>query len=125
MSRKKKVYICFEYTPDKALKDLLVGQSKNHDSPFEITDGSLKEAAPEKNWEQKARERIQSADTVLVVLGPTTHRASGVLKEIKIASGLNKKIVQLIGYKDSKYKRIPGAGRLYSWTWDNLKKILT
>jgi len=124
MSKKRKVYVCFEYEPDKALKELLIGQSRNQDSPFEILDGSLREAAPEKNWEKKAREGINRADTVLVMLGATTHRAGGVLKEIGIARELKKEIVQIIGHKGGKYHRIPGAGRLYCWTWDNLKKIL-
>lgn len=122
--RKKRVYICFEFDKDKALKDLLIGQSRNEGSPFEVMDGSLKEAAPEKDWEEKAEGRIKMAEVVIVLLGASTYRAPGVAKEIAIAAGLNKKIVQIIGYRNGKYKRIPGAGRLYSWTWDNLKKIL-
>jgi hypothetical protein len=122
--RNKRVYIAFEYEPDRSLKDLLIGQSRNEESPFEVIDGSLREAAPEKGWEEKAESRIKMADVVIVLLGATTHRAPGVAKEVSLARGLKKKIVQVIGYKDGKYKRIPGAGRLYCWTWDNLKKIL-
>lgn len=121
---KKKVFISFEHDEDRSLKDLLIGQSRNEGSPFEVVDGSLKEAIPEKDWEKKAEERIKRSDVVIVLLGPSTHRASGVAKEIAIARRLNKKIVQIIGYRDGKCKRIPGAGRLYRWTWDNLKKIL-
>jgi hypothetical protein len=122
--RKKRVYIAFEYEPDRCLKDLLIGQSSNKESPFEVIDGSLREAAPEKDWEEKAESRIKLADVVIVLLGNTTHRAPGVAKEISLARRLNKKIVQVIGYKDCQYKRLPNAGRLYCWSWDNLKKIL-
>jgi hypothetical protein len=122
--RKKRVYICFEFDKDKALKDLLIGQSRNEGSPFEVVDGSLKEAAPEDNWEEKAEERIKMAEVVIVLLGASTHHAPGVAKEIAIAAGLGKKIVQIIGYKGGRYKRMPGAGRLYCWTWNNLTKIL-
>jgi hypothetical protein len=121
---KKRVYIAFEYEPDRSLKDLLIGQSSNKESPFEVIDGSLREAAPERDWEEKAEGRIKLADVVIVLLGTTTHRAPGVAKEVSLARRLNKKIVQVIGYKDCKYKRLPNAGRLYCWTWDNLKKIL-
>lgn len=120
----KKVYICFEYDKDKTLKDLLIGQSRNHETPFEVSDHSLKEAAPEKDWEEKAMNKIKRVDQVIVLLGATTHRAPGVLKEVAIARDLGKKVVQLIGYKDQKYKRVQGAGVLYKWTWHNLKKIL-
>jgi len=35
---KPRVFISFDFDNDKALKDFLVGQSKNTDSPFEISD---------------------------------------------------------------------------------------
>ena len=122
--KRKKVYVSFDFDEDKALKDLLIGQSKNHESPFEVTDHSLKEAPPEIGWEDKARRQILHADRVIVLIGPNTHRAPGVLKEVRIARELGKKIVQVIGHKDGMHKRVPGAGVLYKWTWDNLKKIL-
>src|SRR5260221_3000959 len=103
----KKVYICFEYDKDRTLKDLLIGQSHNHECPFEVIDSSLKEAAPEKGWEEKAKHKIKTADRVIVLLGHSTHKAPGVLKEVKIARELGKKIIQLIGHKDHKYKRVP------------------
>jgi len=106
------------------LKDLLIGQSKNPGSPFEIWDHSLKEAAKETTWEARARHKIGEADEVIVLVGHATHRAPGVRKEVQIARELNKKVVQLIGHPTGKCKRVPGAGVLYRWTWDNLKKIL-
>jgi len=120
---KKKIFISFDFDQDKALKDLLIGQSHNPECPFDVIDSSLKEAAPEKGWEEKAGHKIQRADQVIVLLGPTTHQARGVLKEVRLARDHGKKIVQLIGHKQGHYKRVPGAGRLYRWTWENLKKI--
>jgi hypothetical protein len=121
---KKKVFISFDFDQDKALKDLLIGQSYNPDCPFEVIDHSLKEAAPEKDWEEKAGEKILKADQVIVLVGAQTYRAPGVLKEVNLARKHHKKIVQIIGHKDGHYKRVPHAGVLYRWTWDNLKKIL-
>jgi hypothetical protein len=122
--KRKKIFISFDFDKDRALKDLLIGQSKNPESPFEVFDHSLKEAAPEKDWEDRARHRINLADEMIVLVGPVTHRAPGVLKEVRIARELGIKIVQVIGYKDGTHRRVPGAGVLYRWTWDNLKKIL-
>ena len=124
MANKKTVFISFDFDNDKILKDFLIGQSKHADSPFEVIDGSLKEAAPERDWEEKAKAKIKVADIVIVMVGPQTHKASGVLKEVKFATALGKRIIQIIGYKDQNYTRVEGAGILYSWNWENLKKLL-
>ena len=123
MSRNKKVYICFYYDEDKTLKDLLVAQCKIKNCPFEIIDASLREEVKAKNWALKAEEKIEKADTVVVLLGHKTHQAPGVLKEVQIARKLEKKTIQLIGHKDRKYHRVPGGGVLYQWTWENLSRI--
>ncbi len=121
---KKRVFISFDFDNDRRLKDFIIGQSKLPDSPFNVIDHSLKEAAPERNWEQKAASAISRAEIVLVMVGPYTHRAQGVLKEVRMARSQGKQIVQVIGYKDGNYTRVPDAGVLYQWSWDNLKKLL-
>ena len=42
-----------------------------------------------------------------------------------MANAAGKKIFQIIGYKDGNYTRVEGAGVLYSWNWENLKKLLS
>ena len=83
----KKTFISFDYDHDLDLKTLLAGQAKNSDSPFEITDFSLKEAAPQADWKEGAKRRIRQVDTVVIVLGTYTHNASGVKAEVGIAKG--------------------------------------
>jgi antiphage defense system Thoeris ThsB-like protein len=121
---KKPVFVSFDFDNDRALKDFIIGQSKHPDSPFEVIDHSLKEAAPERDWEEKAKRAIGRAGIVLVMVGPKTHKAHGVLKEVAMAREAKKPIVQVIGYKDGNYTAVPDAGRLYLWNWDNLKKLL-
>ena len=121
---KKRVFISFDFDNDKTLKDFIVGQARNADAPFEIVDTSLKEAAPLKTWEDKARAAIRRFDLVLVMVGPNSYRAPGVLKEVKMAREEGKPIVQIIGYRDGDYTAVPDAGRLYRWDWDNLKNLL-
>lgn len=122
---KKRVFVSYDYDNDKVLKDFIIGQSKLDDSPFEIIDCSLKEAAPEKEWEEKAKKAISMADVVLIMVGSKTHKAPGVLKEVKFARELNVFIFQVIGYKDGDYTAVPDGGRLYKWNWDNLKQLLS
>jgi len=121
---KKRVFVSFDFDNDKVLKDFIIGQSKLPDSPFEVIDTSLKEAAPRKTWEDKARAAIKRSDIVVVIVGPKTHKAPGVLKEVGMAREESVPIVQVIGYKDGNYTAVPNAGRLYAWNWDNMKKLL-
>lgn len=121
---KKRAFISYDFDNDRTLKDFIVGQARLPDSPFEVVDTSLKEAAPMKTWEDKAREAIKRSDIVIVMVGPNTYRAPGVLKEVKMAREEGVKIVQVIGYKDGNYTAVPDAGRLYAWSWENLKGLL-
>ena len=122
---KKRVFVSFDFDNDKTLKDFIIGQANLPDSPFECIDHSLKEAAPEKDWLEKARAAINRCEVFIVMLGPKTKNASGVLKEVKIANELKKDKFQIIGYKDgSSDWAVADAGRVYSWNWENLKKLL-
>lgn len=121
---RKKVFVSFDYDNDKILKDFIIGQSRLPDSPFEVIDWSMKEAAPERNWEEEARGRIKRADAVIVMVGPKTYNASGVLKEVAIARDEGKPICQIIGYRDSDPIAVSNAGRLIRWSWHNVKSFL-
>lgn len=121
---KKRVFVSFDFDNDIKLKIFIIGQAKHSDSPFEVIDTSLKEAAPMKSWEDKARAAIKRSDIVLVMVGKSTYKAPGVLKEVQMARDEKIPIVQVIGYKDGEYTAVPNAGRLYTWGWDNLKKLI-
>lgn len=122
---KKRVFVSFDFDNDQSLKHLIIGQTKNPDLDFEVIDHSLKEAAPEKDWVDKARRAIGRSELVLVIVGAQTHRAPGVLKEVKMAREAGVKVAQIIGYKDRAYTAVPDAGRLYSWSHENLKSLLS
>jgi hypothetical protein len=96
---KPRVFISFDFDNDKALKDFLVGQSKNTDSPFEISDWSMKEKSPEEYWDKEAERRISHSDMVIVMVGPKTHNAPGVLKEVRITRKLENRYIRLLVIK--------------------------
>jgi len=121
---KKPIFVSFDFDNDEKLKVFIIGQAKNPDSPFEVIDHSLKEAAPMQTWEEKARSAIKRSHLVLVMVGSSTYKAPGVLKEVEMAREEEIRIVQIIGYKDGNYKPVPNAGRLYRWNWENLKNLL-
>lgn len=122
--RRKRVFVSFDFDNDRFLKEALIGQARLADSPFEVINHSLKEAAPQRLWEVRARNAIQRSDLVLVMLGKRTRFASGVLKEVRMARSLGKPVVQVLHANGYRSWAIPGAGRVVPWTWTNLKKLL-
>lgn len=122
---KTKVFVSFDFDHDETLKQFIIGQAKLADSPFDISDMSLKEAQPERDWEAKARAAISRADVFMVMLGSRTRFASGVKKEVRMAVDLGKRRFQIIGYKNgtSDWAVLDG-GRTYNWDWEDLKKLL-
>ena len=120
----KRAFFSFDFDEDQGLKHHMVGQMKLPSSPFTGADWSMKEAAPQKNWEQEAESRIRRSDVVVVLVGATTHNAPGVLQEVAIARRVGKPLVQIIGYKDTHPTPVPNGGRLLKWTWDNMTSVL-
>jgi hypothetical protein len=120
----QRAFISFDYDNDARLKDLLVGQSKNPDSPFVIHDWSIKE--PSADWKDKARRRIRASGLVIVLCGKHMRTATGVAVELSIAQEEGMPYFLLAGYSEGSTKPTtakPGD-RLYTWTWENLKALV-
>ena len=60
---KKRVFVSFDFDNDLSLKNLLVGQARNEDSPFDVTDFSLKESHPEADWLENRCETLLQSTT--------------------------------------------------------------
>ncbi|MBY5370464.1 TIR domain-containing protein [Rhizobium leguminosarum] len=123
---KTKVFISFDYDHDETLKDFLVGQAKNPDSPFELADWSIKEAI-DVRWKDKARQRINAVDVVAVICGEHTDTATGVSAEISIAQDEDVPYFLLKGYSEKscvKPKAAKSTDKIYKWTWENLKLLI-
>ncbi|MGE3756918.1 MAG: TIR domain-containing protein [Pseudobdellovibrionaceae bacterium] len=122
----KKTFISFDYDNDSFLKEALVGQAKNPDTPFKIVDQSLKEPLSG-DWKAKIRPRIERSDVVVVMCGQKTHTATGVAAEVQIAQELSKPYFLLRGYADkacTSPTTAKNSDKMYGWTWDNLRKLI-
>jgi hypothetical protein len=122
----KRTYICFDFDHDQDLKNLLAGQAKHPDTPFEIVDMSIKEAIS-KDWKDKARTRIKGCDVVTVICGEHTDSATGVAAELTIAKDEDIAYFLLYGRADKTCVKPTSANssdKMYNWTWDNLKKLI-
>jgi hypothetical protein len=120
-------FISFDFDHDEDLRNLLVGQAKHPDTPFDIQDSSLKEPLTG-DWKEKIRARIRRADLTIVICGQYTHTATGVAAELAIARSERKPYFLLWGRADKTCTRPSSADagdKIYNWTWDNLKSLIS
>lgn len=123
---KKRVFTSFDFDHDEDLRNLLVGQAKHPDSPFDLADWSVKEPMTG-NWKEKVRTRIRGVDIVLVMCGEHTDTATGVSAELAIAQEEKKPYFLLWGRANKTCKKPKTAketDKIYNWTWDNLKALI-
>ena len=123
---KKRAFISFDYDHDEELKQALIGQSKNPDSPFSINDMSIKQAI-DGNWKYYARQRIRQCDVVIVICGKHTDTARGVSAELTITQEEGIPYFFLCGRADGNVVKPLGANasdKIYKWTWENLKALI-
>jgi hypothetical protein len=122
----KRVFTSFDFDHDEDLRNLLVGQSKNPDSPFEMADWSVKEPMTG-DWKEKVRSRIRKCDLVIVICGEHTDAAVGVSAELTIAREEKIPYFLLWGRSNKTCKKPKSAldtDKIYRWTWDNLKALI-
>lgn len=122
----RRVFISFDYDHDVELKDALIGQSRNPDSPFEIADYSVKEKLSG-NWREGVRNRMRYVDVVVVICGWYTHTATGVSAEIEIAREEDVPYFLLRGRRNGAIRKPKAAyynDIVYDWTWDKLRWLI-
>lgn len=122
----KRAFISFDFDHDEDLRNLLAGQAKHPDSPFEIKDRSLKEPLTG-DWKEKVRRRMDNIDVVIVICGESTYTAAGVAAELTIARDAKKPYFLLWGRNGkncTKPTTTLASDKVYNWTWDNLKALI-
>lgn len=122
----KRAFISFDYDHDEDLRNLLAGQAKNPDTPFQMANWSVKEPFTG-DWKDKVRQRIRQTDLTIVVCGAFTHTATGVATELEITRLEGKPYFLLWGRPDrncTKPSNASPSDTIYKWTWDNLKGLI-
>lgn len=122
----KRAFISFDFDHDEELRDALVGQAKDSDSPFEIVDRSVRERF-ESNWKEQVRDRIRRTDLTIVICGEHTDRAKGVAAELTITQEEGKPYFLLRGRPNKpchKPAMARSSDKIHEWKWDNLKKLI-
>ena len=122
----KRVFISFDFDHDQDLKNLLVGQARNPDTPFEIQDFSVKEPMAG-DWKAAVRTRIRRTELTIVICGASTNTATGVAAELTMTREAGNPYFLLHGRANETYAKPTTAAasdKVYRWTWDNLKSLI-
>ena len=126
MATNKRVFISFDVDHDEGTKEMLAGQAKLPDSPFDFTDASVKEPLTG-DWKEKVRRRMANIDVVIVLCGEHTHTATGVAAEVTIVQEKNIPYFLLAAYADktcTKPTSAKASDKVYKWTWSGLKTLI-
>jgi hypothetical protein len=122
----KRAFISFDFDHDEDLRNLLAGQAKHPDTPFNMQDWSVKEPMTG-DWRDKVRSRIRQTDLTIVICGEYTNMASGVAVELTISREEGKPYFLLwgrAGKNCTKPSNAYSSDKIYNWTWDNLKALI-
>ena len=126
MAGAKSAFISFDYDKDKDLRGDLVEQAGRSDSPFSITDWSVKEPYDER-WREKVRDLIGRTDLTIVICGERTHQAKGVEAEVTMVQQAGKPYFLLKGRRSktcTRPKSAPKRKKIHPWTWPTLKELI-
>ena len=126
MTVTKSAFISFDYDHDNDLRGNLVAQAGRPESPFSITDWSVR-APIDENWRREVRDRIRRIDVVIVICGEHTHDADGVAGEVTITQEERKPYFLLRGRRKktcTKPRNALSNDEIHNWTWDTLRRLI-
>src|SRR5258708_7473076 len=122
----ERAFISFDFDHDEDLRNLLAGQAKHPDTPFDLADSSVKEYMTG-DWKEKVRARIRQTDLTIVICGQYTSQATGVAAELSISREERKPYFLLWGRAEKNCTKPSNAfdtDKIYNWTWDNLRALI-
>ena len=121
----KRIFTSFA-VEDSNLRDLLVGQSKNDNCPFEFVDMSVKNPW-DSQWKTNCRTKIKGCDGMIAIVTKNTKNADGQLWEVKCAKEEGIPCRGIWGHSEEAGLSLPAEFNNVSvvrWDWDNIKNWL-
>lgn len=122
----KRIFISFAIE-DESLRNMLRGQARNENCPFEFVDMSVKEPWDD-SWKSRCRTRIKGCDGVISIITSNTKKASGQLWEMKCAKEERVPILGIYGYSNKVGASVPseiGYVKIVDWTWNNISNWMS
>lgn len=117
----KRIFISFAIE-DENLRDLLRGQSRNTNSPFEFVDMSVKQPL-DFQWKTKCRTRIRGCDGMISIITRNTNKADGQIWEMNCATDEGIPLLAIYGNKSHIGVTIPnecGYLPVIDWNWEKI-----
>jgi len=122
-----RAFISFDFDHDNDQRVLFAGQAKNSKTPFDIEDWSSKDDLDQDKWEEIIEAKISKCHMVIVLCGKYMASATGVKKEIQMASKNNVPYFGVyIGGADKNSNLPEGLqrGRVVNWGWDDIANAI-
>lgn len=116
------IFVSFEFDKDQDLKNNFYQQAKE-ETNHRIRDCSLHESYPDEAWKNKARNAIRRCDVVVVLIGPDTHNAQGVIVETDMARSFGKPVIQ-VRPQSRPYNGLTRLGQPIPWRWSRINSEL-
>ena len=125
MAKNNRIFISFAIE-DKNYRDLLVGQARNKNSPFEFVDMSVKQPW-DSAWKTNCRTKIKACDGVIALVSKNTAKATGQCWEVACAKEEKLPVRGVYVNADDKPTILPdefSGVRIVYWTWDNIAAFI-
>ncbi|MCT0016021.1 hypothetical protein EFE32_03960 [Lactococcus lactis subsp. lactis] len=117
----KRIFVSFAIE-DKGLRDLLRGQARNNNSPFEFIDMSVKQPW-DSEWKSKCRTRIKGCDGVISIITSNTKKAVGQIWEMNCAIDEGVPVLGIYGNNVHNGSLVPkecGDVIVRDWSWSTI-----
>lgn len=118
-----RAFISFDFDHNETARMLIVGQSKNPRTPFDIQDWSSKSALPQSQWEALISDKIGRCHMLIVLVGRNMSTATGVNKEIAMAKAKNIPVFGIYVDGANTLSTLPiglPRNRVITWEWDKI-----
>ncbi|GCB53635.1 hypothetical protein HND25_10345 [Rhodococcus erythropolis] len=116
-----RAFASFDFDNNATEKVLFAGQAKSTSpTPFTVQDWSSKTALPQDQWEALIKTKIAQTNMLIVLVGKCMASATGVTKEIAMASALNVPIFGVYVGGASTSSALPVGlqrNRTIEWNW--------
>ena len=117
---KKRIFISFAMEDEK-LRNFLIGQRNNKQSPFEFIDMSVKQPW-DSSWKTNCRTRIKCCGGMIGIITNNTRNADGQLWEIRCAKEKGVPLLLIYGCTNKNFiipPEIKGFA-IYEWRWEEI-----
>ena len=118
-----RAFISFDVDNNSTEKLLFAGQAWHSKTPFSHEDWSAKEPMAQSQWEALVKAKINKTHFMIVLVGRHMATATGVVKEIAMATAQNVPIFGVYVDGAGESSTLPSGlarNRVIKWTWDGI-----